>query len=414
MSPGGLYYYDMSKAGDTDHVLAKEGEEVENENKKHPEEQDEEDKPYVGHVGPISIKAVTNMKSQYSNRGVDRANHTRRFQEILGASLRTILQIVDRKLVPNCPITRIYNIKMADHNIYGPSRAHLKGKTVHRSTDHVVDNITTLPATIMAKCMSVTLCADFIFINAVRFFTTMSRHIQFVSGLHIADVTTETLEASLKSVRNIYLKCSLKITNLNMDSQFKPVRDKAHGMGMTLNTVSADEHVPEIERCNIVIKERVRSAKATLPFIKLTVWFLIELVATCIFWHNILSAHTGISTTMSPRSIITGMELDYYKYCKIQTGEYVQTHLKGNNTMNLRTIGAVALRPTGNSQGGYFYISLKTGKQLNRGFCTPLPTPAQVIDHVHAIAKKAPDDLIFGDRNNNPLPATIPFVDIGP
>ena len=40
--------------------------------------------------------------------------------------------------------------------------------------------------------------------------------------------------------------------------------------------------------------------------------------------------------------------------------------------------------------------------------------PAEVIDHVHAIAKKAPKDLTFGDRNNNPMPATIPFVDIGP
>jgi len=40
--------------------------------------------------------------------------------------------------------------------------------------------------------------------------------------------------------------------------------------------------------------------------------------------------------------------------------------------------------------------------------------PAKVIDRFHAIAKKAPEDLIFGDCNNNPLPATIPFVDIGP
>ena len=64
-----------------------------------------------------------------------------------------------------------------------------------------------------------------------------------------------------------------------MDSQFESVRDKAHLMGMTLNTVYADEHVPEIERCNRTIKERVRSAKATLPFKKLPVQFLIKLVA---------------------------------------------------------------------------------------------------------------------------------------
>ena len=40
--------------------------------------------------------------------------------------------------------------------------------------------------------------------------------------------------------------------------------------------------------------------------------------------------------------------------------------------------------------------------------------PSEVIDRVHTIARKAPEDLIFGDRNNNPLSDTIPFVDIGP
>ena len=194
-----------------------------------------------------------------------------------------------------------------------------------------------------------------------------------------------------------------------MISQFEPVRDKAHSMGMTLNTVSANKHVPEIERCNRTIKERVRSAKATLPFKKLPVWFLIKLVAACIFRLNVLPAHAGVSTTMSPQSIITGMEL-----CKIQTGKYVQTHEKGDNTLKFRTVGAIALRPTGNAQGGYFYLSLKTGRRLNRGFCTPLPMPAEVIDRIHAIAKTAPEDLIFRDRNNNPLPDIIPFVDIGP
>jgi len=159
---------------------------------------------------------------------------------------------------------------MAEH-IYGPSQAHLKGKTVRRSTNHVVDNVSILPVTIMAKYMTVILCADIIFINGVRFFTIVSRHIKFVTGLHIADATTEMLESSLQSVKAIYRKRGFKITNLNMDSQFEPVRDKAHSMGTTLNMISADEHVPKIERCNRTIKERIRSAKVTLPFKKLPV-----------------------------------------------------------------------------------------------------------------------------------------------
>lgn len=206
MSPGGLYYHDMSKAGDSSHVLAEQGVEIDNENEEEDlAEQDAEDSPSGE---PVGIKTVNKLKSGYTDHEINRANRACRFQEILGASLRTILHIVDRKLFPNCPITRT-DIKMAEH-IYGPSRAHLKGKTVCRSTDHVVNNVSILQTTIMAKYMTVTLCADIIFINGVRFFTTVSRHTKFITGLHIADATTETLESSLQSVKAIYANARLQ------------------------------------------------------------------------------------------------------------------------------------------------------------------------------------------------------------
>jgi hypothetical protein len=61
----------------------------------------------------------------------------------------------------------------------------------------------------------------------------------------------------------------------------------------------------------------------------------------------------GISQTMSPRSITTGLDVDYNKHCRIEYGQYVQTHEKHDNSMVTRAVGALALRPTGNQQGGY-------------------------------------------------------------
>jgi len=58
-----------------------------------------------------------------------------------------MLRVINRKLLPNCPITRA-DIKMAEH-IFGPSTAHLKGKTVRRSTDHIVEDVKALPTHIM-------------------------------------------------------------------------------------------------------------------------------------------------------------------------------------------------------------------------------------------------------------------------
>ena len=94
-------------------------------------------------------------------------------------------------------------------------------------------------------------------------------------------------------------------------------------------------------------------------------------VAACIFLLNVILAHGGISTTMSHSTTITGLEFDYNKHCRMQPGEYVQTHEETDNTMKFKTVGAIALRRKGNAQGDYYYLSLKTGQRLKRGLRTP-------------------------------------------
>ena len=73
--------------------------------------------------------------------------------------------------------------------------------------------------------------------------------------------------------------------------------------------------------------------------------------------------------------------------------------------MAARTIGAIALRPTRNTQGGYFFFSLATGRVLNRGCWTSLPMPNKVIDRVHRMAcqEHGNNGLLFEDRDHNPL-----------
>jgi len=53
-----------------------------------------------------------------------------------------------------------------------------------------------------------------------------------------------------------------------------------------------------------------------------------------------------------------------------------------------RTIGAIATRPTGKAQGSYYYFSLSSGRIVNRTYAAALPMPDDVIDRVHAIARR--------------------------
>ena len=189
-----------------------------------------------------------------------------------------------------------------------------------------------------------------------------------------------------------------------MDGQFDILRGDLADMGITLNTVARGEHVPEIERHIRTIKERVRCVYATMPFNKIPSRMLVELVYFCIFWLNSFPAKDGISDTLSPRSIVYGTHIDFTKHAKLQFGEYVQAHEEHDNTMATRTTGAIALRPTGNAQGGYYLYNLSTGKVLNRNHWTPLPMPADVIDRVHVLARRSTADLTFADRDGIVIP----------
>ena len=178
------------------------------------------------------------------------------------------------------------------------------------------------------------------------------------------------------------------MTQINGDKEFAPLGASLADMKISLNTASDDEHVGEIERYIRTTKERVQSIWNTLPFTKLPNRMIIEIVKGSVSWLNMFPAHDGISTIHSPRAIVTGLQVDYHHHCRIEVGSYVQTHEQHDNTMRTRTVGAIALRPNGNSQGGYYFLSLSSGRRIDRQNWTELPMPDDVVDRVHTLARR--------------------------
>ena len=105
------------------------------------------------------------------------------------------------------------------------------------------------------------------------------------------------------------------------------------------------------------------------------------------FWIKCFLHKDGIHVTLSPRTIVTGSNIDHNKHCRLQFGSYVQVHEQHYNSMATRTSGAIALRPTGNAQGSYYFLSLHTGKCIVRNNWTVLPMPNEVIATIHQLAK---------------------------
>jgi hypothetical protein len=92
---------------------------------------------------------------------------------------------------------------------------------------------------------------------------------------------------------------------------------------IALNIAANDEHVPKIERHIRTLKERMRATLFMLPFNTLPPRLIIKLAYYATFWLNSFPAAGGVSSMLSPRTIITGEGINYQAHCSLKFGEYV-------------------------------------------------------------------------------------------
>jgi hypothetical protein len=184
---------------------------------------------------------------------------------------------------------------------------------------------------------------------------------------------------------------------MHADEEFTSLRDPLLTLdGIGLNIAATNVHVPEIERVIRTIKERNRTTVSGLPFKHYPKLLKLELIKQAITWLNMFPHDNGISTTLSPRTILTGTTADYGTHCRVPIGAYCEVHNENDpsNTEIPQTSQAIALNPTGNLQGSYRFLSLDTGKSISRRRWTELPMTDAVTARMHAIAT--------AERNHDP------------
>lgn len=356
-------------------------------------------------TGTVLVETVAANKSKYTQRDYSHAVLARKLQAIIGRpSLKQFKKILDTGLLPNCPLTS--QDAMAAEYIFGKDLGSIKGKTTRQQPEHVPIQHVSLPVELMARYKDVILAGDIMYVNKIPFFVTISRNLKFGTTERLHTQTGDVLFKCLKQVVGHYHQRGFRVTDVLMDGQFEPLRGDLATLGINLNIAANDEHVPEVERRIRTLKERARCVFNTLPFRQLPAAIAVEIVHYANFWLNCFPHDDGISDKISPREIMTNTKLDYNKHCRLEFGAYVQTHEDHDNSMDARTIGAIALRPTGNAQGGYYFFNLMTGKIVRRSHWTSLPMPADVIDRIHSWARRSAADkgLIFAYRNGDAIP----------
>ena len=229
----------------------------------------------------------------------------------------------------------------------------------------------------------------------------MSRGLKFMTVEVLPNRQSKTIQEKTHSICKLYQGHGFTVDSIYADSEFETLRPEFP----FINTSDADDHQPDIERAIQTVKDRVRSTYWMLPFNYIPRLMVIHLVRNTIFWLNAFPTANGWSSKHAPRYIMAGKQLDYNKHVRTEFGKYVQTHEEHDSDMYECTVGAICMGPTGNQQGGHYFMSLTTGERLIRSRWTLLPMPREAQTRVNNFGskQKMPKSLTFGDRHGQEL-----------
>ena len=350
-----------------------------------------------------SVSTVAENAAKYSKRAYKRAVQARKLQNIIMRPAARKYKDVILEYLRDSPVTKA-DIDAAE-DIFGPNMGSLKGKTVRRPNQHVASGIDAVPAEVIKLHQHLTLAIDIMFVNKVPFFVTKSRDLQFTTIEALPNRQVRTVKDLLKKVLHLYQSRGFIVDSIFADHEFEHLRP----WYPNINTTAADEHVPDIERHIRTIKDSTRSTYRMLPYRHIPRIVLIHLVKNAVFWLNAVPANDGIARRFSPRYIMTGQHVVASKHAVIPFGTYVQTHEEHNNDMTHRTMSCICLGPTGNLQGGHWFMSLTSGERVVRYRWTELPMPQEAIARVSAIgrAQGMPSTITYANRHGAEIADTV-------
>ena len=351
--------------------------------------------PYV----LATIQTVEKNEKAHTVRDVTRAKSVLPLiQALWYTSRKDLKKILTSKSFANCPLTP------ADvecfYRIYGGMEGAMKGKTVRKTPleVNVDENRTEILEQLSAELEKITMSLDIFFVDKIPFLTSISRKLLFSTARALKNREHEVVFAGIMEVINFYKMHKHEIEFILCDNEFGPLKTRLREeSGAEMNLSAPNEHVPEVERNIKLIKERLRSTLAGMPYKKIPTNFKRELVLTCVSMLKVVPREAGVSDTLSPMELLTGRSLDFHKHCKLAPGSYCLVHEEHlpRNSMRERATGAIAIGPTSTLQGAYRFLFLKSGHIITRREWTNMPVPPEAIEKLENMAGDGDMEITF-------------------
>jgi hypothetical protein len=329
------------------------------------------------------VTTVKENKMGFTQKQYENAKKARRLYHIVGCP--TVENF--KHIIKNCPVTP-EDVNIAE-KIFGGDIGTLKGKSTRRRPTPVKDDLVEIPPELLEQHQDLTFCMDIMYVNGMPMLTGIDRSIRFRGLVPLASRVASELYRALDVILRAYNQRGYCVKTIICDGEFRTLMDDVSDtMDIEMNYTSRGEHVPEAERNNRTIGERIRTAYHNLPYKTIPKIMLKYLSMVSTHQLNLFPAKGGVSAYLSPHVIITGRNLDFDKHCQVPFGSYVQVNQENDptNTQAPRTIDAIYLRPMKNRQGGHEVMNLMTGQVITRNRIWERPLTDLVIAAVEAMA----------------------------
>jgi len=334
------------------------------------------------------VQTTEENKKGYTQRQFERAKQARKLYHILGCpTVENYKHILRQNLIKNCPVT-IEDVTIAE-KIFGPDIGSLKGKSTRSRPQPVKEDLIEIPRELTEQHQDLTLCLDIMFVSGMPMLTGIDRSIRFRSLIALDSRSESSICQGIDSIVRLYHNAGFGIKYINCDQEFRPMMETiANEHNITMNYATAGEHVPEAERNNRTIQERIRATYHNLPYAIIPKTMIRYLAMVSTDQLNFFPAKGGISPYFSPHVILTGRALEFNKHCQYPFGAYVQANNDASptNTNAPRTIDCIYLRPFPNLQGGHELMDLRSGRVITRRRITEIPVTDLVIQAVENMA----------------------------
>ena len=161
------------------------------------------------------------------------------------------------------PVAKLIPIRAESASLIGA----LKGKTTRKAPPRVKEDNVAVPPELLADHKNLVLCMDLMFVNGMPMLTGIDRSVRFRSLIPLENRTSEQLYSALDKVLRHYNAAGYNVERIHCDQEFKPLMDPVKDdLDIQMNYTVTDEHVPEAERNNCTIAERIRATYHILQY----------------------------------------------------------------------------------------------------------------------------------------------------